>query len=141
MSRRHFGRAMNLTCSVIKTQMGISGKTTLEEKKHKEKHGGFRGLVWRSVNEFKTYGENDVCSVDDASFMFKIINHFVNNTTERNHELLEIFDGIKKRYDVRNKSDPPNVVLPTNETELNKYCLGGGQDSGNGEVQIPFNSR
>ena len=95
----------------------------IRRKKHEEKHGGFRGLVWRSVNEFKTYGENDVCSVDDASFMFKIINHFVNNTTERNQELLEIFDGIKKRYDVRNKSDPPNVVLPTNETEMNMYLL------------------
>ena len=59
--------------------------------------------------------------------MFKIVNHFVNNTTERNNELLEIFDGIMKRYDVRNKSDPPNVVLLTNKTEMNMYCLGGGQ--------------
>ena len=84
-------------------------------------------MVWRAVNEFKTYGEDNVCSVDDASFMFKIVNHFVNNTTEQNHKLLEIFDGIKKRYDVRNKSDPPNVVLPTNKTEMNMYCLGGGQ--------------
>ena len=89
-------------------------------KRSGEPFGGLRGVVWRSVKEIDVVDEDNVCSIGDARFMFKIANRLVNSTQEEKDDWLDILDGIMERHERKSSCTQDLFIVPRNEYEAKK---------------------
>ena len=86
---------------------------------------GYAGQCGVRPNRAISRAKKKVSSVDDGELMFKIANHLVNSTDDKKTELLEIFDGIMKRYERKTGEEESDVKVPRNKKEAKDYFLGG----------------